>query len=206
MLRWSLRYFPDTIPACAGRDALACPALLPHAARHDLSEVSWTNLSIRALPGYEWSRTPLEFDAIRAQSRAAETPGAGGDRGLGRRPAGGPAACPGTTSRMSRAFSAGSFRARRACRPSRRCARDRPGNDGPRRGRHPRAPLAARYRAAAHPRDPVPGARRHHDHPALSTRRQAPLPRRRAALPHPGRGRDRAEGDDPVRPRGRARG
>lgn len=63
VLRMVARYFPDVIPA----DALAatrsvCPAMLLHrCARHDLARVSWTNLSIPALPGYEWSRTPLEF-------------------------------------------------------------------------------------------------------------------------------------------------
>jgi len=61
VLRMVARFFPDVIPA----DALAatrsvCPTLLLHA-RHDLAEVSWTNLRIPALPGYEWSRTPLEL-------------------------------------------------------------------------------------------------------------------------------------------------
>ena len=77
---WSRVIFPDAIPADALAAARAvCPALLLHrSARHDLARVSWTNLSIPALPGYEWSRTPLELVAIRAQSPAAETPGAGG--------------------------------------------------------------------------------------------------------------------------------
>jgi putative nucleotidyltransferase-like protein len=63
VLRMVARYFPGVIPA----DALAatrhvCPPLLLHrCARHDLARVSWTNLSIPALPGYEWSRTPLEL-------------------------------------------------------------------------------------------------------------------------------------------------
>jgi hypothetical protein len=63
VLRMVARFFPEAIPA----DALAatrrvCPPLLLHrSARHDLARVSWTNLSIPALPGYEWSRTPLEF-------------------------------------------------------------------------------------------------------------------------------------------------
>jgi putative nucleotidyltransferase-like protein len=63
VLRMVARYFPDVIPAdvlAATRDV--CPALLlRHCARHDLARVSWTNLSIPALPGYEWSRTPLEL-------------------------------------------------------------------------------------------------------------------------------------------------
>jgi hypothetical protein len=61
VLRLVARFLPDVIPAdvlAAAR--AACPALLLRA-RHDLVEVSWTNLSIPALPGYEWSRTPLEL-------------------------------------------------------------------------------------------------------------------------------------------------
>ena len=56
-------FFPDVIPADALAAArAACPALLIYrSALHDLAEVSWTNLSIPALPGYEWSRTPLEL-------------------------------------------------------------------------------------------------------------------------------------------------
>jgi hypothetical protein len=63
VLRMVARHFPHVIPADAlatARDA--CPALLLHRCeRHDLARVSWTNLSIPALPGYEWSRTPLEL-------------------------------------------------------------------------------------------------------------------------------------------------
>ena len=70
VLRLVACYFPDAIPA----EALAatrrvCSALLLHrSARHDLASVSWTNLGIPALPGYEWSRTPLEL-ARYARSR-----------------------------------------------------------------------------------------------------------------------------------------
>jgi len=61
VLRMVARFFPNVIPANALAAArAACPALLA-SARHDLAEVSWTNLSIPALPGYEWSRTPLEL-------------------------------------------------------------------------------------------------------------------------------------------------
>lgn len=61
VLRMVARFFPDAIPADAlAATRSACPALLRYA-RHDLAEVSWTNLSIPALPGYEWSRTPLEL-------------------------------------------------------------------------------------------------------------------------------------------------
>jgi hypothetical protein len=57
------RFFPDAIPADALADArAACPPLLRvRGARRDLADVSWSNLGIRALPGYEWSRTPLEL-------------------------------------------------------------------------------------------------------------------------------------------------
>ena len=63
VLRMVARFFPDAIPADAlAATRSACPALLLHrSARHDLAGVSWTNLSIPALPGYEWSRTPLEL-------------------------------------------------------------------------------------------------------------------------------------------------
>lgn len=61
VLRMVTRFFPDAIPAdVLAATRAACPALLRYA-RHDLAMVSWTNLSIPALPGYEWSRTPLEF-------------------------------------------------------------------------------------------------------------------------------------------------
>lgn len=63
VLRMVAHYFPDVIPAnvlAAAR--YDCPALLlRRCARHDLAKVSWTNLGIAALPGYEWSRTPLEL-------------------------------------------------------------------------------------------------------------------------------------------------
>lgn len=63
VLEMVARYFPDVIPADALAAArAACPALLRYrSARHELAEVSWSNLSIPALPGYEWSRTPLEL-------------------------------------------------------------------------------------------------------------------------------------------------
>jgi hypothetical protein len=70
VLRMVARFFPDVIPADALAAARAtCPALLRYrSARHDVAEVSWTNLSIPALPGYEWSRTPLEL-LLYARSR-----------------------------------------------------------------------------------------------------------------------------------------
>jgi hypothetical protein len=57
------RMIPGAIPA----DVLAatravCPALLrARSDRQTLNSVSWSNLRIAALPGYEWSRTPLEL-------------------------------------------------------------------------------------------------------------------------------------------------
>ncbi len=61
VLRMVARFFPEVIPADAlAATRRACPTLLRHA-RHELAEVSWTNFSIPALPGYEWSRTPLEL-------------------------------------------------------------------------------------------------------------------------------------------------
>jgi len=63
VLRLAGRYFPDAIPAHAMAAArAACPVPLRYrTARQDLEDVSWTNLDIPALPGYEWSRTPLEL-------------------------------------------------------------------------------------------------------------------------------------------------
>jgi hypothetical protein len=61
VLRMVAGHFPEVIPADALATArAACPAPLIRA-RHDLAEVSWTNLTIPALPGYEWSRTPVEL-------------------------------------------------------------------------------------------------------------------------------------------------
>jgi len=70
VLHMVARYFPDAIPAdVLAATRSACPALLRYRSeRNDLAEVSWTNLDIPALPGYEWSRTPLEL-ARYARSR-----------------------------------------------------------------------------------------------------------------------------------------
>ena len=59
------RYYPKQIPAEVLRAAsTACPRVLRlAAARHSLTDVSWSNLRIHAFPGIEWSRTPL--DAVR---------------------------------------------------------------------------------------------------------------------------------------------
>jgi hypothetical protein len=63
VLRMLARFFPDAIPADALAAArAACPALLrARCARHELATVSFSNLGIPALPGYEWSRTPVEL-------------------------------------------------------------------------------------------------------------------------------------------------
>lgn len=55
------------LPGCVAPEVLAafhasCPRWLrSRAERYDLCEVSWSNLRIGALPGCEWSRSPLEF-------------------------------------------------------------------------------------------------------------------------------------------------
>lgn len=57
------RLFPAAIPPEVIATARSvCPALLrTRADRQTLNSVSWSNLRIAALPGYEWSRTPLEL-------------------------------------------------------------------------------------------------------------------------------------------------
>jgi hypothetical protein len=64
-LALTARYYPRDIPAQVLRAAgAACPSLLRRAAaRQSLTDVSWSNLRIHALPGIVWSRTPL--DALR---------------------------------------------------------------------------------------------------------------------------------------------
>jgi hypothetical protein len=65
------RYYPAAIPASAvDRLCKECPRLLARAARRRLlTDVSWSNIRVHAIPGIEWSRTPLE--AVRfAFSRA----------------------------------------------------------------------------------------------------------------------------------------
>jgi hypothetical protein len=53
------RCFPGSIPDhVLGAARARCPPLLRfRSARHTLFEVSWSNLRIAALPGYEWSRS-----------------------------------------------------------------------------------------------------------------------------------------------------
>jgi Uncharacterised nucleotidyltransferase len=61
-LTLAARYYPTVIP----REVIsavepACPWLLgQRARRHQLADVSWSNLRIQAFPGIEWSRTPRE--------------------------------------------------------------------------------------------------------------------------------------------------
>ena len=59
------RYFPAAIPAfVTARLGLECPWWLGKIARRQLlTDVSWSNIHAQALPGIEWSRTPL--DALR---------------------------------------------------------------------------------------------------------------------------------------------
>jgi hypothetical protein len=56
------RYYPGKVPAEVLRAARAlCPRVLrAAAARYSLTDVSWSNLRIHALPGVAWARTPLE--------------------------------------------------------------------------------------------------------------------------------------------------
>jgi len=57
------RYLPGCItPAALAPFRAACPRWLrTRAESYDLYEVSWSNLRIGALPGCEWSRSPLEL-------------------------------------------------------------------------------------------------------------------------------------------------
>jgi hypothetical protein len=70
-LRLAARYLPGCVPD----EALAafrsiCPAPLRRRAdRYSVYDVSWSNLRIGALPGHEWSRSPLELMRY-AKSRA----------------------------------------------------------------------------------------------------------------------------------------
>lgn len=56
------RYYPGSIPAeTLGEAASSCPrALRRWADRHLLTDISWSNLRICAVPGISWARTPLE--------------------------------------------------------------------------------------------------------------------------------------------------
>jgi len=62
-LAMTARYLPGEIPPAALTMAYdICPRpLRSKAPRHTLETVSWSNLRIAALPGYEWSRNPLEL-------------------------------------------------------------------------------------------------------------------------------------------------
>jgi hypothetical protein len=64
-LALTARYYPKHVPPEILRVArAACPRILRlAAARQSLTDVSWSNLRIHALPGLEWSRSPL--DAVR---------------------------------------------------------------------------------------------------------------------------------------------
>jgi len=62
-LSLAARYLPGCIsPERLAAFHAACPRWLrARAERYDLYEVSWSNLRIAALPGFEWSRTPIEL-------------------------------------------------------------------------------------------------------------------------------------------------
>jgi hypothetical protein len=64
-LALTARYYPKHVPKEVLRAArAACPSVLRlTSARQSLTDVSWSNLRIHALPGLEWSRSPL--DALR---------------------------------------------------------------------------------------------------------------------------------------------
>jgi hypothetical protein len=61
-LRLTARYYPAAIPpSVIARLARGCPWLLRRsAAKLCLSDVSWSNMWVRAFPGIEWSRSPQE--------------------------------------------------------------------------------------------------------------------------------------------------
>jgi hypothetical protein len=61
-LRLAERYVPGSVPADIQRAfAAVCPRWLRRRfERHDVYDVSWSNLRIAALPGIEWSRTPAD--------------------------------------------------------------------------------------------------------------------------------------------------
>jgi hypothetical protein len=70
-LALTLRYYDCAVPQELKRSLRAsCPLILRRVSeRHDLTEVSWSNLRISALPGIAWSRSPA--DVLRyARSRA----------------------------------------------------------------------------------------------------------------------------------------
>ena len=61
-LMLTARYFPNTIPTfVTARAHEDCPWVLRKiASRQRLTDVSWSNIRVYALPGIEWSRTPAE--------------------------------------------------------------------------------------------------------------------------------------------------
>jgi hypothetical protein len=61
-LMLTVRYYQTAVPPSVfARLSAECPWLLCKlAGRHQLTDVSWSNIRIAAFPGVEWSRTPLE--------------------------------------------------------------------------------------------------------------------------------------------------
>jgi hypothetical protein len=61
VLELTMRYYPGALAQQVAGFRRACPWLLRQAsARTTLTQVSWSNLRIAALPGVCWSRTPLD--------------------------------------------------------------------------------------------------------------------------------------------------
>jgi hypothetical protein len=56
------RYYDCRAPRALLRDVRrSCPVILRRVSdRHELTDVSWSNLRISALPGIAWSHTPIE--------------------------------------------------------------------------------------------------------------------------------------------------
>jgi hypothetical protein len=61
-LAMTVRYYDCHVPRPLLHDLRrSCPAVLRRVSeRHELTDVSWSNLRISALPGIAWSHTPLE--------------------------------------------------------------------------------------------------------------------------------------------------
>jgi len=92
-LRLTSRYYTQAIPASViERFDAECPWPLGKIARRrDITDVSWSNIRVHALPGIEWSRTPQEairflvsrawpsrYDRFELHHFAANHPGAAG--------------------------------------------------------------------------------------------------------------------------------
>ncbi|HEY6126135.1 MAG TPA: nucleotidyltransferase family protein, partial [Steroidobacteraceae bacterium] len=63
VLALTARLMPHTVPdeVLAGARAISPTLLRVKSQRQALNDVSWSNLRIAALPGFEWSRSPMEL-------------------------------------------------------------------------------------------------------------------------------------------------